>query len=59
MKRFFPWVISLFFLLWAIAKMVPVKQPPGFDIDEFGQLPVLVNGRVMPMDTLARVSLCA
>ena len=39
--------------------MVPVRQPAGFDINGFGRLPVLVNGRVMPMDTLARVSLFA
>ena len=39
--------------------MIPVKEPSGFDLEGFGQLPVLVNGRVMPMDTLARVSLFA
>ena len=39
--------------------MFPVKEPSGFDLEGFGQLPVLVNGRVMPMDTLARVSLFA
>lgn len=59
MKRLLPWIISLGFLLWAFTKMIPVRQPSGFDIDEFGRLPVLVNGRVMPMDTLARVSLFA
>src|SRR6516225_11046204 len=59
MKKFFPWIISLIFLLWALSRMIPVKQPLGFDIDGFGRIPVLVNGRVMPMDTLARVSLFA
>ena len=59
LKRFTPWIISLIFVLWVIAKMIPVKQPPGFDINGFGRLPVLVGGRVMPMDTLARVSLFA
>ena len=59
MKRLVPWIISLGFLLWALTKMIPVRQPSGFDIDGFGRLPVLVNGRVMPMDTLARVSLFA
>jgi hypothetical protein len=37
--------------------MTPHKHAPGLDIDGFGQLPVLVGGRVMPMDTLARISL--
>jgi ABC-type transport system involved in cytochrome c biogenesis permease subunit len=59
MKKAFPWIISVVFLLWSIARMIPAKEPPGFDIDGFGRLPVLVNGRVMPMDTLARVSLFA
>ena len=52
-------MISFVFVLWIIAKMIPAREQPGFDIDGFGRLPVLVNGRVMPMDTLARVSLCA
>jgi ABC-type transport system involved in cytochrome c biogenesis permease subunit len=56
-KKFLPWIISLLFLVWAIAKMIPVKEPSGFDLEGFGQLPVLVNGRVMPTDTLARLSL--
>jgi hypothetical protein len=46
-------------MLLVIAKMIPSKEPSKFDIDGFGRLPVLVGGRVMPMDTLARVSLFA
>ena len=57
MKKFLPWLVSLLFLVWVIAKMIPVKESPGIHLDEFGRLPVLVNGRVMPMDTLARLSL--
>jgi ABC-type transport system involved in cytochrome c biogenesis permease subunit len=57
MRKFAPWVISLVLLLWAVSKVLPPKQPPGFDVNGFGSLPVLVGGRVMPMDTLARVSL--
>jgi hypothetical protein len=56
-KKFLPWIISLLFLVWVIAKMIPVKEPSGFDLEGFGRLPALVNGRVMPMDTLARLSL--
>jgi ABC-type transport system involved in cytochrome c biogenesis permease subunit len=56
-KRFLPWIISLLFLVWVIAKMIPVKESPGIYLGGFGRLPVLVNGRVMPMDTLARLSL--
>jgi ABC-type transport system involved in cytochrome c biogenesis permease subunit len=56
-KKFLPWIIGLLFLVWAIAKMIPGKEPSGFDLQGFGQIPVLVNGRVMPVDTLARLSL--
>ena len=56
-KKFLPWIISFLLLVWIIGKMIPGKQTSGFDLEGFGRLPVLVNGRVMPMDTLARLSL--
>ena len=30
---------------------------PGFDADDFARLPALVDGRLKPMDTIARSSL--
>ena len=57
MRKFAPWIISLVLLVWAFSKMLPPKEPPGFDVTGFGKLPVLVDGRVMPMDTLARLTL--
>jgi len=57
MKKSVPWLISLVLLTWVISRMLPQKAAAGFDIAGFGQLPVLVGGRVMPMDTLARISL--
>ncbi len=57
MKKSIPWLISLVLVIWVISKMIPHRQAPGLDIDGFSQLPVLVGGRVMPMDTLARMSL--
>jgi ABC-type transport system involved in cytochrome c biogenesis permease subunit len=57
MKKFVPWIISVVFLGWAISHMLPRRSITGFDVAGFGQLPVLAGGRVMPLDTLARVSL--
>jgi ABC-type transport system involved in cytochrome c biogenesis permease subunit len=57
MRKSVPWIISLVLLLWAVSKMLPPKEAPGFDVPGFAKLPVLVDGRVMPMDTLARVTL--
>ena len=57
MKKFLPWIIGLVFVLWIAGRMIPPRPGPGFDFARFSQLPVLVDGRVMPMDSLARVSL--
>lgn len=57
MKKCIPWLLSLVLLTWVISRMLPQKPVAGFDVAGFGQLPVLVGGRVMPMDTLARISL--
>src|SRR6202048_1409358 len=57
MKKSIPWLISLVLVIWVISKMIPHEQASGLDIDGLIRLPVLVGGRVMPMDTLARMSL--
>jgi ABC-type transport system involved in cytochrome c biogenesis permease subunit len=57
MKKSIPWLISLVLVIWVVSKMIPHRQASGLDIDGFSRLPVLVGGRVMPMDTLARMSL--
>jgi ABC-type transport system involved in cytochrome c biogenesis permease subunit len=57
MKKFAPWIISLVFVVWVVARMVPPKKGNGFDTGGFSRLPALVDGRIMPMDSLARISL--
>ncbi|MBV8900156.1 MAG: hypothetical protein JOY92_08615, partial [Verrucomicrobia bacterium] len=57
-KKVAPWVFGLLVVGWLAGKMMPEKPAPqGFNFVEFGRLPVLVGGRVMPMDSLARISL--
>ena len=58
MKRFLPWII----LAVAAALILPNWVPPktatnDFDFSGFGKIPVLVGGRVKPLDTVARNSL--
>jgi ABC-type transport system involved in cytochrome c biogenesis permease subunit len=58
MKRFLPWII----LGVAVALIAPNWLPPkatrgDFDFSRFGEIPVLVGGRVKPLDTVARNSL--
>jgi ABC-type transport system involved in cytochrome c biogenesis permease subunit len=57
MKRILPWIIFVVFGGWAVSHMIPKKPDTAMDVTGFGKLPVLAGGRVMPMDTLARVSL--
>ncbi len=54
-----PWIVlGLCTLLFAVK---PVLSPPtvkeGFDYLSFGKLPVLLGGRVKPLDSVARTSL--
>ncbi|MEY2500405.1 MAG: hypothetical protein QOI07_739 [Verrucomicrobiota bacterium] len=58
MKRYFPWLVLVFAFLWVAASWFPpnakVDQP---DLGTLGKIPVLVGGRIKPLDTVARNSL--
>jgi len=44
--------------VWLIGKAIPPVAPSGgFDLYEFGKLPVVDHGRAKPVDSLARTSL--
>jgi ABC-type transport system involved in cytochrome c biogenesis permease subunit len=59
MKKWIPLIVVLPFLLWALAGLflAPHDKPDTFATQEFGRLPVLTNGRIQPIDSLARNSL--
>lgn len=53
-----PTVVGILMLGWVFGKVAPPQTPPGeFNLAEFGQLPVAFEGRVKPVDTMARVAL--
>ena len=54
-----PWIVlGLFTLFFAVKPVVsPPKVKEGYDYHAFGKLPVLLGGRIKPMDTVARTSL--
>ena len=57
MKRWLPLftlVLGLGYMGWTL---LPPKNSGAFDLVGFGRLPVLANGRIKPIDTLARSSL--
>ena len=58
MKRFLPFVVIAVAGLWVGISLLPGKATNGdVDLARFGKIPVLVGGRVKPLDTVARNSL--
>ena len=58
MNRIAPWVIlSVFLIYLTAAAFPPDRTPDGFGIGEFARLPVVMNGRVQMIDSVARAGL--
>jgi ABC-type transport system involved in cytochrome c biogenesis permease subunit len=58
MKRFLPWIILAVAAACIAANWLPPKTAKDdFDFGNLGQIPVLVGGRMKPLDTVARNSL--
>jgi hypothetical protein len=58
MKRSLPWVVITIFVVYVAGAIVrPIPSAGGFDAEGFGRLPILVNGRVQPVDSAARLAL--
>ena len=56
--RIAPWVILGVFLIYlAAAAFPPGRTPNGFRLAEFGSLPVVINARVQPIDSVGRAGL--
>ena len=58
MKRLLPWLVLFIAVSWLAVTWWPTSATPTqFDLSAFGKIPVLVGGRVKPLDTVARNSL--
>ena len=57
MKRFLPLIVLLLGAAFVASTLFPHKAKSEFDLDGFSRLPVLVNGRIKPLDTVARTTL--
>ena len=57
MKKWLPWICVVIFASWFLGGVEAPKPKNGFDMAAFGRLPVLLNGRVQPFDSVARNSL--
>ena len=56
MKKWLPFLITAVMIAWFVSTLAP-KREKSFAFSQFGKLPVVFNGRVQPMDSLARNSL--
>lgn len=57
-RRIVPWlVLSVFVVYVGVALLRPVRHANGLDVAGFGHIPVMMNGRVQPMDSVARLGL--
>jgi ABC-type transport system involved in cytochrome c biogenesis permease subunit len=58
MKKWLPGIIVGVCALWILSALRAPRDPEGaWAVQEFGQLPVISNGRFQPLDSLARNSL--
>jgi len=57
MKKWLPWIATGVFGLWVLSGLRPPRATSAFDSNGFGRLPTLLNGRVQPLDSVARNTL--
>jgi ABC-type transport system involved in cytochrome c biogenesis permease subunit len=57
MKKWFPLIVVAIFAWWFLSGFEAPPPKNSFDIAAFGRLPVLLDGRVQPLDSVARNSL--
>jgi len=57
MKKLLPLIFALLGLAMVARSFLPERNAGEFDLVAFSRLPVVVNGRVKPLDTVARTTL--
>ncbi|MBE2212269.1 MAG: cytochrome c biogenesis protein CcsA, partial [Opitutaceae bacterium] len=57
MKKHLPWIVTALAAAVVAALVLRTDRAAETHWQEFGRLPVLVNGRIQPLDTVARTSL--
>ena len=57
MKRYIPLTVAALAILFAASTLRLPPSKSAFDTEGFGTMPILVNGRIKPLDTVARTTL--
>src|SRR5437763_16947424 len=56
-KKLTPWLVAAFCLYFVIAFIFEGEPTPGYALREFGRVLVPLDGRIKPLDPVARTSL--
>ena len=56
-QRFFPWLVTTLVALYVVSVFIPDKAESEFDFASFAKIPVSADGRVKPLDSVARNAL--
>ena len=56
-QRWLPWVITAIMTLWIVSNLREDKETTAYNVEAFSRLPVLLNGRIQPIDSVARNAL--
>ncbi|HEX7861245.1 MAG TPA: cytochrome c biogenesis protein CcsA [Verrucomicrobiae bacterium] len=56
-RKVVPWVIAAVMGLWIASGLHTTKNTTEYKVEEFSQMPVVLNGRVQPWDSVAKNSL--
>ncbi len=57
MKKYFAAAVWFGAIALVVFSLRPARNPGAYDVVAFGRLPTLVNGRIKPLDTVARTTL--
>jgi ABC-type transport system involved in cytochrome c biogenesis permease subunit len=56
-QRWLPWIITAIMGLWVISALRNAREKSEYDLDQFSKIPVLLDGRIQPFDSVARNAL--
>jgi ABC-type transport system involved in cytochrome c biogenesis permease subunit len=56
-QRWLPWIVAAVMGLWVVSALRNAKEKSVYDLDGFSKIPVLLDGRVQPFDSVARNAL--
>ena len=56
-RKIAPWAIAITMGFWVASGLHTAKNRTEYKVEEFSQMPVLLNGRVQPWDSVAKNSL--